>query len=346
MSRDSNIKFNPPGCRETSNRDKGGRMIFGELPLDRAEDAILAHTINIDALSLRKGTVLARSDIAALRQAGIDRVLAARLESGDIGEDVAALAIGRLLAGNGIEPGPATIGRVNLFASPDGVFCTDTAGIDAINMHDPRISVATIRNHARVEAGQMVATIKIIPFAVPGVLIEEIRAVVHGRPLLQVEKFRNMQVGLIQSRLPSIRETVLDRTLELMHKRVTRNGGAVVTQERVAHHDEALATAIAKVGSACDLIVIFSASAVADEADIVPRAIRRAGGEILRIGMPVDPGNLLVLGKMGRKYIIAAPGSARSARENSLDRVLDRLMAGMELDATHLARMGVGGLLL
>ncbi|PAO84265.1 molybdopterin biosynthesis enzyme, partial [Brucella melitensis] len=49
VSRDSNIKFNPPGCRETSDRDKGGRMIFGELPLDRAEDAILAHTINIDA---------------------------------------------------------------------------------------------------------------------------------------------------------------------------------------------------------------------------------------------------------------------------------------------------------
>ncbi len=64
------------------------------------------------------------------------------------------------------------------------------------------------------------------------------------------------------------------------------------------------------------------------------------------IGIPVDPGNLLVLGRIGSKYIIAAPGSARSARENSFDGVLDRLMAGMELDAADLARMGVGGLLL
>ncbi|MBR7650878.1 molybdopterin-binding protein [Brucella oryzae] len=319
-------------------------MIFAEMPLDDAEGAILGYAMTAGALTLRKGTVLDAANLAFLRGAGISSVLAARLEKGDIGEDEAALMIGRALASAEVEIGNATTGRVNLHARHNGVFSADVSRIDAVNAHDARISIATLRNHARVEAGQMIATVKIIPFAVPETLLQEIGP--DAQPALHVYPFNGARIGLIQSRLPSIRETVLEKTRELMEKRATRNGGMLVCEKRVAHDQSALAAAIAEVGPACDIIVIFSASAVADEADIVPQSIRMAGGEILRIGMPVDPGNLLVLGRHDGKYIVAAPGSARSARENSLDRVLDRLMAGIALSADDLSCMGVGGLVL
>lgn len=319
-------------------------MIFAEMPLDDAEGAILGYAMTAGALTLRKGTVLDAANLALLRGAGISSVLAARLEKGDIGEDEAALMIGRALASAEVEIGNATTGRVNLHARHNGVFSADVSRIDAVNAHDARISIATLRNHARVEAGQMIATVKIIPFAVPVTLLQEIGP--DAQPALHVYPFNGARIGLIQSRLPSIRETVLEKTRELMEKRATRNGGMLVCEKRVAHDQSALAAAIAEVGPACDIIVIFSASAVADEADIVPQSIRMAGGEILRIGMPVDPGNLLVLGRHDGKYIVAAPGSARSARENSLDRVLDRLMAGIALSADDLSCMGVGGLVL
>lgn len=319
-------------------------MIFADMPLDEAEGAILGYAMTAGALTLRKGTVLDAPNLALLREAGIGSVLAARLEKGDVGEDEAALMVGRGLASATVEIGTATTGRVNLHARHNGVFCADVSRIDAINAHDARISVATLRDHVRVEAGQMVATVKIIPFAVPQTLLREIA--LDARPALHVHPFTGARIGLIQSRLPSIRETVLEKTRELMEKRALRNGGALVLERRAAHDQAALAAAIAAVSPACDIIVIFSASAVADAADIVPQSIRRAGGKILRIGMPVDPGNLLVLGRHDGKYIVAAPGSARSARENSLDRVLDRLMAGIALSADDLARMGVGGLVL
>ncbi|MEJ5018164.1 molybdopterin-binding protein [Ochrobactrum vermis] len=319
-------------------------MIFAEMPLDEAEGAILGYAMTASALTLRKGTVLDALNLALLREAGIGSVLAARLGKGDIGEDEAALAIGRMLASAEIAIGNATTGRVNLHARRNGVFSADVDRIDTVNAHDARISVATLRNHMRVEAGQMIATVKIIPFAVPGSLLQEIG--LDAQPALRVYPFNGTRIGLIQSRLPSIRETVLEKTRELMEKRAIRNGGALVCEKRVAHDPAALAAAIVEVGRACDIIVIFSASAVADEADIVPQSIRISGGEILRIGMPVDPGNLLVLGQRDGKYIVAAPGSARSARENSLDWVLDRLMAGIALSADDLSRMGVGGLVL
>ena len=321
-------------------------MIFAEWAIDEAEGTILAYTLVTKAESVRKGTLLTKNHIEALKRAGINRVVAARLEPNDIGEDEAALVIGQSLIEDMIEAGPATTGRVNLFARSNGLFSVDVAGIDTINLLDPRISVATLNNLSRVESGQMVATVKIIPFAVPGSLIGNIRTVLETKQVLKVHSFEKTRLGVIQSRLPSVRETVLDKTHELITKRVQHNCGSVIAETRVAHEIAPLSKAISELSTSCDLLIIFSASAVADEIDIVPRSIVQAGGEILRIGIPVDPGNLLSLGKLNGKYIIVAPGTARSARENSLDQVLDRLMAGLALDSDALARMGVGGLLL
>lgn len=233
-------------------------MIFAEMPLDEAEGAILGYAMMAGALTLRKGTVLDVLNLALLREAGISSVLAARLEKGDIGEDEAALAIGRMLISGEVEIGSPTTGRVNLHARKNGVFLVDADRIDAVNAHDARISIATLRNHVRVEAGQMVATVKIIPFAVPGTLLRDIG--LDARPALRVHPFNGARIWLIQSRLPSIRETVLEKTRELMGKRTTRNGGTLVCEKRVAHDQVALAAAIAEVSRACDIIVIFSAS--------------------------------------------------------------------------------------
>ncbi|MFS2150721.1 NTP transferase domain-containing protein [Rhizobium sp. Rhizsp42] len=93
------------------------------------------------------------------------------------------------------------------------------------------------------------------------------------------------------------------------------------------------------------MIVAFGASAVTDERDVIPEAIRLAGGRVIRVGMPVDPGNLLVLGEVEGVPIIGAPGCARSPTENGFDWVLNRVLTGERPDSIHIAGMGVGGLL-
>ncbi len=260
-------------------------MIFAELTLDEAEDTILARAVSAAALNLRKGTRLGRDHIAALRQAGVARVLAARLEDGDLGEDEAALRIGTMLARNvmnkgamkddAIAAGPATAGRVNLFACSDGVFCADVGAVDAINGHDARISLATLRNHVRVETGQMVATVKIIPFAVPERLVGAIGVRIGERRVLAVRTFRKVHIGLIQSRLPSIRETVLARTRDLMEKRAARSGGTIADEIRVAHEVEPLARAIAVLVADSQGPGWAAASGLVNNG---PRAVRDAYG--------------------------------------------------------------------
>jgi molybdenum cofactor cytidylyltransferase len=94
------------------------------------------------------------------------------------------------------------------------------------------------------------------------------------------------------------------------------------------------------------MFVVFGASAVVDAEDVIPAAIRAAGGFVERVGMPVDPGNLLVLGHIGDMPVIGAPGCARSPKENGFDWILNRILVGEMPTESEIGGMGVGGLLM
>jgi molybdenum cofactor cytidylyltransferase len=61
--------------------------------------------------------------------------------------------------------------------------------------------------------------------------------------------------------------------------------------------------------------------------------------------MPVDPGNLLMLGTLGQTTVIGIPSCAASPKLNGFDWVLERWHAGLAVDSATIGRMGVGGLL-
>jgi molybdenum cofactor cytidylyltransferase len=94
------------------------------------------------------------------------------------------------------------------------------------------------------------------------------------------------------------------------------------------------------------MAIIFGASAIADRRDVIPAALEAVGGRIEHFGMPVDPGNLLLIGNAGGHPVLGAPGCARSPKENGFDWVLMRLLAGLQVPREDITGMGVGGLLM
>lgn len=321
-------------------------MKFGPVALDGAEGAILAHSVSAGDRRFRKAHVLSAGDIAALRDAGIAEVVAAVLAPDDLSEDRAAETIVRGLSFRNIETKPAATGRVNLHALAAGIFTVDKALIDAINAVDPAITIATLAQHAAVRKGQMVATVKIIPFAVPGSVVNEVVALCKGREAFAMHPFRALRIGLVQTTLPGLKESVLDKTVRITEARLKRSGSRVVGERRTPHRAGPVAEAIRSLANENDMVVVFGASAMSDPGDVIPAAIAAAGGTVLRAGMPVDPGNLIVVGELSGKPVLGAPGCARSPKENGFDWVLDRLVAGIDVTATDIAGMGVGGLLM
>ncbi|QPC93397.1 NTP transferase domain-containing protein [Mesorhizobium sp. INR15] len=321
-------------------------MKFGPVSIEAAEGAVLAHATTAGERRFRKAHRLSAADVALLRASGVSQVVAAVLASDDLGEDAAAQKIAESMAHRNIEAKPAATGRVNLHAKAAGIFTVDVAMINAINAVDPTITIATLAQHAPVEQDQMVATVKIIPFAVGSALVDSVTAICAGGEIFAVNAYRSVRVGVIQTVLPGIKPSVLDKTLRVTEARLARSGGRLTAERRTPHEVEPVAAAAAALARDNDMVVIFGASAMSDFGDVVPAAIERAGGTVVRAGMPVDPGNLLVLGTLDGKRVIGAPGCARSPKENGFDWVLDRLIAGLDVTAKDIAGMGVGGLLM
>jgi molybdenum cofactor cytidylyltransferase len=326
-------------------------MIFGPVPVNDAEGAILAHGILLSGGKLAKGTLLSADDVRQLQADGIETVIVARLEAGDLTEDAAAERLAGALDLTGLRKTEASTGRVNVYTIVNGLFRADRELIDRFNRVDPAITIACLADHAAVQAGDMVATIKIIPLAVRAETVEAARAVLAGGAAVRVKPYKSHSVSLIQTQLPQMKASVLDKTAQLLRRRLDASGSVIVSERRVVHRQDEVAEAIraalrADGGRSARMVILFGASAVCDAFDVLPQAIRLAGGVVDRVGLPVDPGNLLVLGHFGAVPVIVAPGCARSPKENGFDWVLSRLLAGETPEDAVLAGLGVGGLLM
>ncbi|CAN7621048.1 NTP transferase domain-containing protein [Pararhizobium sp. LjRoot238] len=324
-------------------------MKFGTYPVEEAQGLVLAHSVKLPEGTLSKGHAVTAGDISHLKAAGVDRVVAVMIEGGDLSENEAARRLSQTIAPRHLRFSQATTGRVNVYATSPGLFVVDKAVVDRVNRIDSAITLACLADHTTVSAGDMVGTIKIIPLAVPGLAIEAACSALRAAPVFGIKPFSKFSVSLISTELPSLKVSVMDKTKRVLERRLAVSGNGIVREQRVAHECLALSRSLQDVISAPDeapkLVIIFGASAVADIADVIPEAIRAVGGEVVAVGMPVDPGNLLVLGRVGQAYVIGAPGCARSPKENGFDWVLDRIVAGEMPDAHDLAGMGVGGLL-
>lgn len=318
-------------------------MRFATVPLGEAEGTILAHSQRTGSGVLRKGTRLAAADVAALGEAGLSEVIAARIDPDDVHEDEAARRLATRVAGRGVRVDRADTGRSNLLAVAPGLVTVDAAGVDEFNAVDPALTLATLRPFRRVGAGQIVGTVKIIPFAVPEAAVA--RAETAAAALVAVVSWRLTRAAAISTTLPSLKDSVIDKTLGIFARRLAEPGANLVLDRRVPHAVGPLAAAITAAVAAAEIVVVFGASAVVDAADVIPAAIRAAGGAVVHLGMPVDPGNLLVLGDVAGVPVIGAPGCARSPKENGFDWVLDRLLAGIPVTSADITGMGVGGLL-
>ncbi|MCX7173199.1 MAG: methylmalonyl Co-A mutase-associated GTPase MeaB [Proteobacteria bacterium] len=318
---------------------------FGEFACDLALGVTLGHSLEAGGRKFKKGRVLDAVDIGVLQQAGIKTVSGARLEDSDATEDAAAAEVAALLAGLNCETRKPYTGRCNLHARERGLFQIDAAAIARLNRIDEAITVGTLPPWTLVRKGQVIATVKIVPLGVNRRVLDEARAAVAARPLSVAELVPH-RAALILSELPGIKESAFAATIAVTRQRLDALGSRLALELRCPHRQDSLEDSIRQaLAAGCDLILISGATVTKDRRDVAPAAIVAAGGRIVRFGMPVEPGNMLLLAYIDAVPVIVLPGCARSRRLNGLDWVLHRLLAKLPLGADDIAAMGVGGLI-
>ena len=323
-------------------------MKFGRVNTLAAEGGILSHSIKLPGGKLGKGIRLSGIEIRNLQSAGINEVVIARLEAGDVGEDEAANRIACAIAGDNVIADPAVNGRCNIHAAIGGLLVFDSGDLIRLNLVDEALTIATLPAWSVVQPDDLLATIKIIPYGVPGQSVTRLVGTAQETGCrLNVHAFRKLRIGLLQTQVSGLAERILDKTRKVTDRRLGLLGNEIAVETRCAHHESAIANGIGELLAAdCKLILIAGASASADRRDVVPQAIEQAGGHIIHMGMPVEPGNLLLLAEIRQQFpVICLPGCARSPALNGFDWVLERLLAGLQVQAADIMAMGAGGLI-
>ncbi len=324
-------------------------MKFEPVPVEEAAGMILGHNIAGDGgrRALRKGKELSDKDIAKLAALGRHSVYVARLEADDVPENLAAERIARAAVGDGLRRSRPSTGRVNLYALALGLLRVDRERLFELNATGG-VTLATLRAHAVAREGKMVATLKIIPYALPESAVRKAEETAAG--LLRLTALEPRRVGLILSGSPSARERIVRGFRDALSPRLAALGARLDTVDFASLDDDAgeerLAAAIERqLDGGAELLILAGETAIMDRHDIAPRAVERAGGEVECFGAPVDPGNLLLLAYRDGVPIAGTPGCARSPKRNIVDLVLPRLLAGDHLSLEDIAELGYGGLL-
>ncbi len=322
-------------------------MKFERVSLQSATGAILAHSIATPSGAIKKGRVLGADEIARLAAAGIETVTAAVLEAGDVGEDAAASRVALALEGAVMHVAEPFTGRANLYADAAGLVEIDAVRLRRLNGLDEGLTVATVPAFERVTRGQMIATVKVITFALGESVVATAEALAReAGGLIHVRPFRQASAGLVLTKLPGTRTSILEKRRRAIANRLEALGSRIGEVDTVPHETDAVAAAISRMTAAgLDPIIVFAASAIVDRHDVIPAGLVAAGGAIERLGMPVDPGNLMLLGHLGDTDVIGAPSCAASPKINGFDWILERRLAGVVVTSDDVASMGLGGLL-
>jgi molybdenum cofactor cytidylyltransferase len=323
-------------------------MKFGGVTPEEARGATAVHSIRKGDLVLKKGTLIGDKEVAALKAADVREIVVARLEEGDVSEDQAAGEIAAAVAGQGVRVDRPFTGRCNLFADAAGVLVVDKDATDELNRIDEAVTFATLSAFKPVVEGEMIATVKIIPFAVSKAPRDAALAIAEKtKPIIRIAPYKVRKIGVVSTLLPGLSPKVVDKTIRVLKDRIAPAGATIIGERQVPHDQAPLSKAIDELlREGSELVIVFGASAIADRRDVIPAALEDVGGTIEHFGMPVDPGNLMLVGKARGISVIGAPGCARSPKENGFDWVLMRLLAGLPVRREDITGMGVGGLLM
>ncbi|MEJ2121562.1 MAG: hypothetical protein P8Z76_12800 [Alphaproteobacteria bacterium] len=278
-------------------------MKFGRVPLEDADGAILVHTLKAGTATIRKGTRLGAREVSALQAGGFESVMVARLEPDDVDENAAASAIAAAATGAHVSHSNAANGRCNLIAETQGLVLLDRTRIDALNAIDEGVTIATIEPFGLVQPGDLIATIKIVSFAVERRTVDRCTtAASDPDPIVTVAAFTPKRVGLLQTVMPGARQSLVEKMSQASRERVESLGGTFVDAGTCDHDERAVAEALGSLAEqSCDIVLVLGASAIADRRDVVPAAVEDAGGRVLRFGT-------------GLRLVVAAPVRRPSGR--------------------------------
>lgn len=320
----------------------------------RVEDAIgktLLHDITaikkdgFKGVLFKRGHVIGEDDIERLKDIGKDNIYVGSLDKGLVHEEDAIGEVAHDLAGENVSLSGVSEGKISFISDIDGLFEINREELNKLNERGI-YTFASLKSYTQVKKGEILAGGRIVPLYTSENEVAYINAISkeYG-PCFRVRAYKNLRVGVIitgneiyYGRIkdmfePVIREKLKDYDHELLE--ITKSPDDINILEAKARD---------LLDKGCDLVV-FSGGMSVDPDDLTPSVIKKLSDDFIIQGLPVQPGNMLTVGRTNKAYLVGVPGASIHAKFTSFDIFLPRIFAGIELKKSDFTEMGEGGLL-
>ena len=293
--------------------------------------------------AFRRGHVIIPEDIPHLLDMGKRNVFVWEEEAGEIHEEDAARRMAAMAPVDGAHYTGVSEGKTLLMADRAGMLRVDTELLCQVNAIGD-LTISTLPDHYPVQSGARLASMRIVPLVTAESQILEAERLCRGKKLMELLPYHPRKAGIIIT------------GSEIYHGRIQDRFAAVARKKLAVYPGEVIGTAVCDddlemlVRTAEDFIargadfLIFSGGMSVDPDDLTPGAIRRLGCEVIRYGVPSQPGNMTLVAYLGEIPVLGVPGAAIHLPTTIFDVLLPQIYAGVRFTGEDLTRLGDGGL--
>ena len=294
-----------------------------------------------------RGQRIEAGDVCRLQQMGRFHLYVQDQDApaGDwVHEDKAAEAFAAALAGQGTRlEGPPREGKINLVAERDGLLLVDEPRLQRFNLL-PDVMAASRKSHSLVKAGARVAATRAIPLHLSAERFRAAMAMLADDPLVEVRPLIPLKAGILITGNEVFQGLIEDKFEAVVRSKLARFGCPVVGTVVAPDDREAIVTGLKRLVDAGSGLVVTTAGLSVDPDDVTRQGLLDAGVENALYGMPVLPGAMTLLARLGPVRIIGVPACALFFKTTSLDILLPRVLAGVEITRADLSRLANGGM--
>ncbi len=317
----------------------------------KIEDAIgktLCHDISamrdgFKGAAFKRGHVITKEDIPAFLDLGKHTVFVWEDHAGEVHEEDAALRMAAMAPVEGAHYTAPSEGKVLLIADTRGMFRVDTALQKEINSIGD-ITISSLPDHYPVEPGARLASMRIVPLVTREEQILKAEELCKGRKLLDLRPYNHLKVGVIITGSEVYSGRIKDKFEPVVREKLSQYPCDILGIT-LCDDDVDMITAASRqfIDQGADLL-IYSGGMSVDPDDVTPTAISSLGADIVKYGLPAQPGNMTLVAYLGNIALLGVPGAAISLPTTMFDVLLPQVFCGDKLTRNDLINLAEGGL--
>lgn len=293
----------------------------------------------------KRGHIITAEDIDNLKDIGKDHIYVGSLEENEIHEEDAIKAISSYLGNENIDVSDVSEGKITLTSNTDGLFVINRPLLRKINMIGD-YTITTKRSYIRVKKGDKLVGARIIPLWTDIKQVEIAKHLLEGHgPIFEVKEYRNLKVGCIITGDEVFYGRIQDAFKPVLQNKLSEYECEILDIKYMPDDIEKVVETYKYYKDKGADLVIFTGGMSVDPDDITPRAIRSTGANVIVQGIPMQPGNMLMVAKDENTYLMGVPGASIHSKVTSFDYFLPRVFAGIDLKRADFIDMAEGGLL-